>query len=308
MKRTLLFSIFLVVVGCTHQGLSIFSRKPSSALQPETEMMTIPGFRERLRTGIVMESAQKELKGCVLYLQGFSDSMMNHSPLFGQLSKSGFRVITFDYFGQGGSEGNMNATRVKSNDGIFADISEIADRVWAKYSLQPGPSGLNCGRKKFVLGWSTGGLAAYRMAHELKADAVILMTPGIKLGLIVGEKYSVTERSLTRAATSDHAKHIFIEEIRPTNPLGVPFFTANLFKTSVQSQNLKISSSVPGLVLLSGDNDSYVYSAETEKVIRQNAPHFEIHKYEGALHALDNELPAVSADVHDRIVQFLLKQ
>src|SRR5690606_21112615 len=54
-----------------------------------------------------------EFKGNILYFQGLGDSMLNHDPLFLKISKAGYRIIAFDYMGQGGSTGKMDNTRIK---------------------------------------------------------------------------------------------------------------------------------------------------------------------------------------------------
>lgn len=59
--------------------------------------------REKIRMGYYPE--QGVFKGNILYYEGLGDSMLNHAPLFEKLSQNGYRVIAFDYMGQGGSSG-----------------------------------------------------------------------------------------------------------------------------------------------------------------------------------------------------------
>ena len=93
----------------------------------------------KLRAGYLQES--KAPKGNILYLEGLADSMFNHEQLFTALMKEGYRVIAFDYPGQGGpgprqggSQGNMNDTRIvedRVNIG-FREILiwQMANAVW----------------------------------------------------------------------------------------------------------------------------------------------------------------------------------
>src|SRR6185312_33467 len=67
-----------------------------------------PLINVQLREGVSYETGP--LKACVLYLEGLGDSIMNHRPLFSNLNQNGYRVIAFDYMGQGGSQGSMNLT------------------------------------------------------------------------------------------------------------------------------------------------------------------------------------------------------
>ena len=142
-----------------------------------------------------------EFKGNILYFQGLGDSMLNHDPLFIKLSREGFRVIAFDYMGQGGSSGSMNKTRIQF-------IPWIGERIWNRFAYRK-----NEFQEKTVIGWSTGGLAAYLAATESKADKVILIAPGLAPRKIVGEGIfnripnEITLRTLTTDVYFDRASN-----------------------------------------------------------------------------------------------------
>ncbi len=284
-----------------------------SVLADSWEVNTDITFRgAAIRSGI--KRAGREAKGHVLYLEGLGDSMLNHDPLFEKLNRAGYAVIAFDYAGQGGSGGSMNRTTIEA-------IGELADIVWEKYVPE--------GRKKVLLGWSTGGLAAYRYAYRYpeKTDAVILIAPGIAPKTMVGETnlipflkhpilcvrrkndcklLEITERSLTRNRFADE-ENPRREGIRPKSPLEVPAFALNLFSTALRAQSWGIDPKVRGLVFLSDDTDTYVHRKKTREVVEKNAAHFELIDYQGtgALHELDNEVPTVAGDLSQRLIHFL---
>lgn len=259
-----------------------------------------------------LENPKKPFKGCILYLQGLSDSILNHDPLFKKLSDAGYRTVSFDYMGQGGSAGTMNDTRVISSLEKSQEIGDQARWVWGLFSGNDYVmSGRNCaGSKKRVIGWSTGGLAAYRLAHERWAQEVVLIAPGIHVKPMVGEaaddwsrmylfRDTITFRTLTRNTTAPH-----VDPVKPSTPAKIPFFAANLVASSLKSQRWKIKASVKGLVFLSGKEDTYVDRDKIFRTVRANAPHFSIQVHNGSLHEMDNELPPVANDVRDRTVKF----
>lgn len=261
----------------------------------------------RLRAGYFREGMASP-KSCVLFLEGLGDSAINHEPLFAALSDAGHRVIFFDYMGQGGSEGTMNDTRIVKNTNRSLQISTIAERVWDRYSQ-------GCEGPRVVMGWSTGGLAAYDMARRSWADAVILIAPGIAPRPFVGEAHGkpelqlklkpvITARTLTRAKLGGKDDP-HVDAVRPDNPLRVPLFATNLINTSLLARVWDIPRKVKGLVLLSGVGDAYVDRDATEAVLKREAPHFRRVKYEGAFHELDNELPEVASSVRSEILKFL---
>lgn len=277
----------------------------------------------KLRAGYYRENINSpaSFKGCVLYLEGLGDSMMNHADLFQTLSDSGYRVITFDYMGQGGSQGSMNHTRIIDSYFPALQISRAAEQVWEKYAAMQDPiSGKDCSQsKKIVIGWSTGGLAAYEMANRGWADAVVLINPGIAPKKFIGEAAEhpelllkgepvITERTLTRLnPNSQYNPHV--DTIKPNTPVKVPLFTANLVYSAKLSQKWVINPSVKGLLLVSGVEDTYVDNGAAIQKIRENAPHFIVRQFSGGpLHELDNELPQLAALVHADVVDFIAQQ
>lgn len=251
----------------------------------------------KIRAGYLPHEGQ--FKGNVLYFEGLGDSMLNHDPLFKKISKAGYRVLAFDYMGQGGSDGRMNRTRIEY-------IPWIGDRVWNKYALEK-----NKFNSKTIIGWSTGGLAAYLSATENKVDKVVLIAPGIAPRKIVGEGLfnqlpnEITLETLTTDVYFDRQSNPHREEIKPDSPVKVPHFSINLLTTAECLKDKKVSDSVKGLVLLSGDEDTYVNAERTKRIISQNAPHFKVKSYPGALHEIDNERKEIRDVAHTDILRFL---
>ena len=255
-----------------------------------------------LRAGYIEASPNVEFKGNILYYQGLGDSILNHDPLFLALREIGYKVIAFDYMGQGGSEGSMNRTTIQG-------INEIGDLVWKEFATVSGQQEPQMN----IIGWSAGGLAAYRRACFSKKDVrkLILIAPGIAVNCIVGEGLKsfrpnkITLRTLTNAKpTAQEDPHV--DPIKPQSPVEVPLFTLNLLKTAWLSQRAwKIPKHIQGHAFLSGPNDNYVDAENTLKVIQSNASHFKTHMFSEALHEIDNETPRVANKFRQKVLQFL---
>ena len=253
-----------------------------------------------IRSGYLQESRQKKFKGNILYYQGLADSMLNHDPLFEKLQNAGYRVIAFDYMGQGGSSGKMNNTTIEN-------INNIGDIVLNKLKNQSTS-------KYNIIGWSTGGLAAYRKAfydQGRKINSVILIAPGIAPNFIVGEglsSFPIDEISI-ESLTSNRFENInnpHEDPISPRSPLYVPKFALNLQVTALKARlKWKINKKVKGFVLLSGENDTYVNSSQTKNTIRKNSKHFYLKTYENALHEIDNEKEKIASQARIDILNML---
>lgn len=252
-----------------------------------------------IRAGYLKEQGV-QFKGNIIYFQGLGDSMMNHQPLFNKLTKNGYRVIAFDYMGQGKSQGYMNDTRI-------SEIGKLGEIAWKKFVRNN-----QAYSQKTIIGWSTGGLAAYYEANNSHAKNVVLIAPGIVPNTLVGENdicegqiNQITMASLTTETYSSKASNPHVDPIKPNSPVKVPLFAVDLLSTAKSSRKWVIKKSIKGMVLLSGKDDNYVDAAKTETVIGQNASHFRVETYEGALHEIDNEVPSIAERAHQDILEFL---
>ena len=332
MNRFILLLFVYPLLSCSSHPLRVPTAESAQRSLPRTEfseMVPLPGLGLNLRAGYFLETTK--LKGCVLYLQGLADSMRNHGPYFSHLGAAGYRVVTFDYMGQGGSEGHMNDSRVQVQlppratnqmkqrylaQEQWKQIPEQGELIWNRYLQVKNQNGEDCSHSpKMVIGWSTGGLAAYRMAFEKRADAVLLLAPGIHPNFWVGEsakrhdkmllfRQTITEGTLTRNKF-ETSQNPHVDPIMPASPARAPQFAMNLLALAQQSRSWKVDRSVQGLVFLSGEEDTYVDRQATLQTLATNAPHFTTQAYDGALHELDNEIPAVAGDVYQKSVQFL---
>jgi len=259
-----------------------------------------------IRSGYLQENQSVPFKGNIIYYEGLGDSMLNHEPLFQQLTQSGFRVIAFDYMGQGGSSGTMNNTRI-------ANIRFVGNHIWNRYARD-----LKHFPKHTIIGWSTGGLAAYAQSiEEQHIDNLVLIAPGIVPNLVIGEWSlkpfeiaKITVQTLTTAVYSNSIKDPHIDPIKPTSPLEVPLFATNLITSSLYYRTQNMKDDVKGFVLLSGNDDTYVDAEETKKVLDHNAPNLKYQQYSGALHEIDNETESQASPIGPKartdILQFLL--
>lgn len=296
---SLLPGMLALAAGAAPQRLA-FSRLYAEAATPdglqgwvlERTPYTLRPHREvRLRAGYLPAAPGVPARGCVLYLQGFGDSLANHARFFGALSAAGYRVVGFDYPGQGGSEGSMNQVRVP-------EIPAMAEAMWARYA------GADAASLPRVIGWSTGGLAAHLMAAEGRAAQVVELAPGIHVHPIVGDFGSVTPETLTsHRAAGQPDPHV--DPPRPTAPALLPRFALSILKTSLRSQTLEIEPSVPGLVLLSGEGDRYVRGAATRATLARKAPHFEVVDVPEGLHEVHEEIEPIRSQVLARVLEFL---
>ncbi len=258
-----------------------------------------------IRVGYLTANPEVKFKGNILFYQGLGDSILNHDPLFEVLTNNGFRVVAFDYMGQGGSAGTMNNTTIEN-------INEIGDKVIDLLGRKNGPNG----SKYHILGWSTGGLAAYRKAYYDKGRSilsVVLIAPGIAPNYFVGEglfNWPIDEISMETLTTNrflgvndPHEDPIF-----PKSPVFVPKFAFNLQKVAMKSRTKWfIDPKVPGLVLLSGPSDTYVNASKTKTVLKKRAKHFRVVTYSKALHEIDNEMESIAKSARENIVRFFLK-
>lgn len=328
--------LVIVVAGAAVATGASFSAKADELKQGAFLIDRVAYGDHVLRTGLYLE--QGPMKGCVLYLEGLGDSIQNHEPLFNALANAGYRTITFDYYGQGGwprkdegSSGTMSETRLEDAKHPQAEIGSQAKFIWNHFSQSSADPvrGLSCASsKKFVIGWSTGGLAAYILASQKWPNAVALLAPGLKPKTWVGESQKKWPKMLTPAGGDSEGKSEFkidffpvismrsltrakfeesndphVDMIHPTNPLNAFSFAINLYWKSKKYSGVRIDPSVRGLALLSGDEDSYVDRAATVSALKANTQ-FAIKSYPGALHELDNEIEPVAADVRSSVIEF----
>ena len=256
-----------------------------------------------IRSGYLKENPAVPFKGNIIYYQGLSDSMLNHLPLFQKLTNAGYRVIAFDYMGQGGSGGELENMRIYS-------ILEMGRHFWQLHGRE-----LEKFPKRFVIGWSIGGLAAYIQASQQRAGVVVLLAPGIQPHWLVGEQYpsewrlgQITMRTLTSQVYDGQVLDPHVDPIRPGSILEAISFWVDYLQTATQTQYRPMPYSSKGLVYLTGPRDTYVNIDKTREVLNHRAPHFKIMEYPSALHEIDNEVPMISQRLQEDILTFFESQ
>jgi alpha-beta hydrolase superfamily lysophospholipase len=281
------------IVDCQ---LTTFNIRSSIELTGEPKNITVA-----IRNGFLRESPDVPFKGNVIYYEGLGDSMLNHGPLFEKLTHAGYRVIAFDYMGQGGSKGSMNDTRIP-------EIGRLGNAIWKMHArdIQSFP-------RKTIIGWSTGGLAAYQQTlWDPNLDRVVLIAPGIAPNKLVGEQHPlrgqidlITLPTLTTQKYDETVQNPHLDPIHPTSPLEVPCFAIDLQKNAILSRKAPLNSKLEGFVLLSGDNDTYVNAEKTRNLFQNIAPDFIIRQYPGTLHEIDNEAAPMGPSARKDILNFL---
>ncbi|MDG0817187.1 alpha/beta hydrolase [Bdellovibrio svalbardensis] len=254
-----------------------------------------------IRNGYLEENQNVPFNGNIIFYEGLGDSMVNHQPLFQKLTDAGYRVIAFDYMGQGGSSGSMDDTRI-------LEIGKLGNKIWNLHARD-----LTNFPKKTILGWSTGGLAAYTQAAlEGDVDTVVLIAPGISPKYFVGEQHPlrgeidlITIPTLTTQIYGEGILDPHIDPIKPDSPVKIPCFSIDLALTAKMMRSTPMSRRMKGFVLLSGNKDTYVDAKETRRILRRTAPHFSLKQYHGALHEIDNEAEPISSMAHQDILNFL---
>ncbi|MBL7714621.1 MAG: alpha/beta fold hydrolase [Bdellovibrionales bacterium] len=271
---------------------------PSPVLAPLIPVPLMLQDEVKIRAGYMEENPKVPFQGNIIYLEGLADSMMNHHSFFKKLTQRGYRVIAFDYMGQGRSTGSMNNTRIKN-------IRTLSQKVWEKFATK-----LDQVPTRTVIGWSTGGLAAYALGLHGLADRMVLIAPGLVPNAIVGEGLGswppneITLESLTSDTYGPGNPDPHFDPISPKSPVLVPSFAANLLGTAQLVSRKKMDPKVRGLVFL-GSDDSYVDSPRTREVLKEIAPHFLVHTYDGARHEIHNERQAIREGLMEDVLDFL---
>jgi alpha-beta hydrolase superfamily lysophospholipase len=250
------------------------------------------GFGCNLRA-VVESPADQAPSADVLFLPGFSDRADNHAPLFSQLTNSGFRVISFDYPSHGKTDCWSLATHnMLSLEGL-AQIVLLSPEITSDSPL-------------YLVGWSTGGLLAYRMLQRGQPSfrhvkGAVLLAPGLSVYKIPGDMGIVTMDSLLSNPNPPH-----LGDISPGSPLAFPLFSLDLISTSVLAR-LESVPEQPVMMILGDDvADVYANTPKIKKWFRSaRSAKFTGFQCAGAKHELDNEIEPIGQTVRNLILNFL---
>ena len=162
-------------------------------------------------------------------------------------------------------------------------IRELAEKVLIKKNIKIDA----------IVGWSTGGLAAYEIVNNLQEPfealkAVVLIAPGTNPKAV----FKITPESLNGVGYIDEDGKPFShpENASPSSPVQVPNFTLNLLNSGLHSQKWKADPRVKGLLLLSDPiEDKYVNSKGVCETFESQLGAFQIVMHKGSRHEIDNE-------------------
>lgn len=274
-------------VGCRFSMVSWNGPHSDSTKRAGGRALKVADGVQIIRSGYLPENPAVPFRGNVLFLEGFGDSMLNHQTLLSGLSLAGFRVIGFDYVGQGQSSGTLNQATVAGLAGLAKEVFRWHAR---KESGQVRP---------VVMGWSLGGLIAYLMAKNGWAKEVVLISPALAPRLPV--------RISAEMLSSANLTTLHSDQLRPKSYFDSSAiqFTADFVEQALYSRMGKLSAHVRGLALLAAGQDQFIDAELVQATLRKNAKQFEVEIYPDARHELDNESGAIASAVRQRILEFL---
>lgn len=162
---------------------AIYLRQESLLFFPEPlaaeHRFRVPGVTERY---VQVDGArlhalhfrQPNARGVVFFLHGNAgnnDSWLTDTTFY---EKSGYDLFLLDYRGYGKSTG-----RIESETQLHADVRAAWDAIAPEYA----------GRRKVIYGRSLGTGPAARLASEVAADLLILVSPYASVREVAGERF-----------------------------------------------------------------------------------------------------------------------
>lgn len=273
--------------------VALFTSIRSYSQTLETFKLPVDSYTT-LRVGVF---APEKPVADVIFLHGFSDRLDNHMPLFNELTSRGMRVISFEY----PSHGETQSASLGWYS--FEDLFNLVRIVEAQTVEEDG-------RPLFLMGWSTGGLLAARMAQKeffskftRAPSGLVLIAPGVSVYLVPGQWGFVTEESLTSNPSVPHKG-----PIAPSSPFAKPVFSLRLLANSLFSWTA-MPRGLPVLTLIGGDlTDVYADSKEVKRWVRQrrkgNPLMYGVQCAQGK-HELDNEFEPLGVTVRRASSDFL---
>ncbi|MBI3547418.1 MAG: alpha/beta hydrolase [Elusimicrobia bacterium] len=245
-----------------------------------------------LRIGV--DKPQGPIRGDVIYIHGFADQLDNHPMLFEELTKAGFRVISFDLPGHGENKGIQSDLGLYSFPSLASLVVEVEKRTRE-----------DAGRPLFIAGWSTGGLLAVRMAQMESfkgsgraVSGLILYAPGVSVHLFVGWYGFVTMGTLSNNPEAPRAGGI---QWHNRSPLFTPLFALRLLGNAWFWSGEPMPKSLPVLMFVGGDaEDAYAWSPGLRIWAadqRKSGAPVTVVECMGARHELDNEKDPVGREV-----------
>lgn len=267
---------------------------------------------EELTLSAAVYNENSKFKSCALFIPGYADSFRNHLPLINSLNNNGYKVLTFNFSGHDGSSGDSANFNFSWNDERFDSLEKNSAQLTptnsilyqAQYIWDKLAENQNCSKEnRILIGFSAGGLAAYKMASLGWTSKVVLINPVLQAKSILN--------SLRPGGTFQSLK-----ELNEASSLNFPSSTIagankgtlNLIKQILAESellgNIFPSKKLKGAIFYS-ENDIYSDSEKIEDLLIARAPHqFELHKYPNSRHRLDQPGEEVDYSFDDNRTQF----
>lgn len=239
-----------------------------------------------LKVNVVVHRPESSVKGDVLYFHGYGDNVTNHSKLFSEWMKSGFRVISFDFPSHG-----------KTSGGYWQDLNWLTFNDLGNIALAVEKATYEENNRPLMLaGWSTGGLLAIRMIQTKQADqftrkvnALVLYAPGVAVRKCVGSWYChITNETLT------HDSSFSERSISPITPLERLAFATQLLLEAAKTWTSSLDNNIPTLLFTaSSKDDRYVLTEKVKtwaKIQSEENVNMVNIQCPKSLHEMDNEL------------------
>lgn len=178
-----LYCLLLGVLYVAQEALMFFPTR-----LPADHRFDLPGVEE---VSIPVEGAvlsalhfkQPGAKGVVFFLHGNAGSLREWVPSTDFYQRTGYDLFMLDYRGFGKSSG-----RIESEAQLHADVRAAWEHVAPQYA----------GRKRVLYGRSLGTGLAARLATEVEASLLVLVSPYASLRQLATEVYPFVPGSLVR--------------------------------------------------------------------------------------------------------------
>lgn len=237
----------------------------------------------------------------VVFLHGFADTAKNHRHLFRALKEKGFRVFSFDYPEHGGSRNvSLNLWSMDHVAGVIPSLLG-APGMKTKTDIP-----------LILMGWSTGGTLALRIAQTSRATlgsfadqlkGVAAIAPGVPVnsGFRAAKGIVVTNEKLTNCPAG-------MQPPTPKSPLFGGLFTLSLIKASQELARNPMPADVRTLVFFAKDDDEFVNTKEGRAwATSKPQPEGKFHAYhcEEGHHGLEFDY-GTGDEVREHLVNFAL--
>lgn len=126
---------------------------------------------------------QPDSRGLVFFLRGNSGNLVDWTTQLDFYRRANYDLFIFDYRGYGKSQG-----RIKSPAQIHSDVRHLWDFITPRYQ----------DKKIVIYGRSIGTALATKLATEVSADLLILVSPFTSVARLAKQRYPFVPKQLIR--------------------------------------------------------------------------------------------------------------